>query len=95
MGNHAIGRAFVAAVEMGYARRRLDESALDILDEAARLTGIRGADAEFDDAADEDGPFRSALLEAFGADYDPADDKDGEGFYEGIERPFRERYNLC
>lgn len=95
MGNHSIGRAYVAAVSMAYKRRRPDESALSILDEAAEFTDIRGMDAEFDDEPYVDGPFRSLLLEAFGEGYDPETDVDGEGFYETVERAFSERYELC
>lgn len=94
MGNHAVGRAMVAVAETLADRRREGETALDILDIAADGSGVRGRDAEFDDAGWEDGPFRSLLLEAFGADYDPSTDVDGEGFYEGVWRPFRERYDL-
>lgn len=95
MGNHSIGRAYVAAVTMAAKRRTDNDTALSILDEAADLTGIRGMDAEFDDAPYEEGPFREILIEAFGEDYDPSTDEDGEGFYESIERPFSERFGLC
>lgn len=95
MGNHAVGRAMVAIAESIAERRKEGETALDILDIAADRSEVRGMDAEFDDAPYDDGPFRSLLLEAFGEDYDPTTDSDGEGFYEGVWRPFSERYDLC
>lgn len=95
MGNHSIGRAFVAAVTMAAKRKREDETALAIFDEAAELTEIRGADAEFDDAFNEDGPFRTLAIKAFAPDFKGDDDEDGERFYEAVYRPFRERYGLC
>lgn len=95
MGNHAVGRAMVAVAETLAERRKDGETALDILDIAAARSEVRGMDAEFDDAAYDETPFRDLLIEAFGADYDPATDVDGEGFYEGVWRPFRERYDLC
>ena len=99
MGNHSIGRAMVVAVTMAAQRRQADETALDIFDQAAELTEIRGADAEFDDAPWEDGPFRSLMIEAFGVNYDPESDPesddDEKGFYEAVYRPFSERYSLC
>jgi hypothetical protein len=95
MGNHSIGRAMVAAVEMAAQRRRPDETALDILDEAAERTEIRGADAEFDDSCDDDGPFRALLIEAFGDGRSFDDDDEGEAFYEHVYEPFRQRYELC
>jgi len=95
MGNHAVGRAMVVVAETIAERRKEGETALDILDIAADRSEVRGMDAEFDDAGFEDGAFRSLLLEAFGKDYDAATDEDGEGFYEGVWRPFSERYDLC
>ncbi|OAN52839.1 hypothetical protein [Sphingobium sp. TCM1] len=95
MGNHAVGRAMVAIAETIAERRKDGETALEILDIAADRSEVRGMDAEFDDAADDDTAFRALLLEAFGEDYDPATDVDGEGFYEGVWRPFTERYGLC
>lgn len=98
MGNHSIGRAFVAAAEIAASRRRENETALDILDEAAIRTEIRGADAEFDDAPYEDGLFRSLLIEAFCPDYEPVEDEDGDDssdFYDRVYEPFSERYSLC
>ena len=95
MGNHSIGRAFVAAVEMAAARRRDGEPALACLDEAAERVEIRGADAEFDDSPYEEGAFRTLLIEAFGPDYNSDGDEDGDEFYEHVYRPFSERYELC
>ena len=95
MGNHAVGRAFVAVAEAMYERRLPDETALAILDAAAEKTEIHGADAEFDDAFYDDGPFRRLVMEAFADGQTYEDDEDGEGFYEGVERPFSERYRLC
>lgn len=95
MGNHSIGRALVAAVEMAAARRGENETALSILDEAVERTDIRGMDAEFDEAPYEEGAFRSLLIEAFGGGYDPSQDEDGDDFYESVYRPFSERYELC
>lgn len=95
MGNHSIGMAFVAVAEAAAKRRGPDEAALDILDEAAERTDIRGMDAEFDDAPYEDGPFRSLLIEAFGNGDDFAVDEDGERFYENCKAPFSKRYDLC
>ena len=95
MGNHSIGRAMVAAVEMAADRRREGETALAIFDEAADRVEIRGADAEFDDAPWEDGPFRTLLIEAFCPDFTPDDDEDDDGFYDRVYTPFNERYELC
>lgn len=95
MGNHSIGRAMVAAVEMAAERRREGETALAIFDEAAERVEIRGADAEFDDAPWEDGPFRTLLIEAFCPDFTPDDDEDDDGFYDRVYTPFNERYELC
>lgn len=95
MGNHAIGRMFVATAEIAGSRRLPDETALDILDLAAERTEISGADAEFDDAPYEEGMFRSLLIEAFNPDYSDEHDDDGDLFYETVERPFSERYGLC
>jgi hypothetical protein len=95
MGNHSIGRAMVATVEAAAKRRLPDESALDILDEAAELVEIHGADAEFDDAPWEDGAFRSLLIEAFYPDFTPGEDDDDDGFYDLVYVPFSQRYQLC
>lgn len=98
MGNHSIGRAMVAAVEMAAERRREGESALSIFDEAAERVEIRGADAEFDDAPWEDGPFRTLMIEAFCPGYVPVPDEDGDDsgdFYDRVYTPFNERYSLC
>jgi len=94
MGNHTVGAAMVACAEIAADRRKDGETALDILDMAADRSGVRGMDAEFDDAPYDETPFRALLLEAFGKDYDAATDSDGEGFYEGVWRPFSERYDL-
>jgi hypothetical protein len=95
MGDHAVGAAMVAIAETIADRRKPGETALDILDIAADRSGVRGRDAEFDDSIDEEGPFRSLLLEAFGADYDPEDDEEGDAFYDRVWSPFMARYNLC
>lgn len=95
MGNHAIGRAMVAVAEVAYERRREGETALDILDEAAKRSEVNGMDAEFDDAPYEDGPFRSLLIEAFAPGKDFSDDEDGDDFYEEVWDKLRIRYNLC
>jgi len=95
MGNHSIGRAFVATAEIAGARRLPGETALDVLDLAAERTEIAGADAEFDDAPYEEGVFRSLLIEAFKPDYSDDEDEDGDLFYEEVYRPFSERYELC
>lgn len=95
MGNHSVGSAMVACAEIAADRRKDGETALDILDMAADKSGVRGMDAEFDDAAYHDTPFRALLLEAFGEGYDPADDEDGDHFYDRVWQPFSERYDLC
>jgi hypothetical protein len=95
MGNHAVGRAMVAVAEVMADRRKPGETALDILDIAADKTEIRGADAEFDDAPDVDGPFRSLLIEAFGDGDTFEDDDEGERFYDKVYEPFNKRYELC
>lgn len=95
MGNHAIGRALVAAVEIAGSRRREGETALEIFDEAAERTDIRGADAEFDDSPYQDGLFRSLMIEAFAPDYDDTEDEDGDLFHETVYETFSERYGLC
>ncbi|WP_439538720.1 hypothetical protein [Sphingomonas sp.] len=95
MGNHAVGAAMVACAEIAAERRRDGETALDILDMAADKSGVRGMDAEFDDAAYDDTPFRALLLEAFGADYDAEADEYGDDFYDAVWKPFSARYDLC
>lgn len=96
MGNHAVGRAMVAIATTAAERRKEGESALDILDMAADRSEIRGADAEFDDACHEDGPFRDLLIEAFGNGASFADAEDDEdAFYDQVLKPFDERYGLC
>lgn len=95
MGNHSIGRTFVAAVEIAAERRREGETALEILDDAAERTEIRGADAEFDDAPYEEGLFRQLLIEAFAPDYTADDDEYGDVFFDTVYEPFSQRYGLC
>lgn len=85
----------VACAEIAAERRREGETALEILDMAADKSGVRGMDAEFDDAAYDDTPFRALLLEAFGEGYDAENDEWGDDFYDQVWKPFCERYNLC
>lgn len=85
----------VAVAEVAGERRREGETALEILDEAADRSEVRGMDAEFDDAGHEDGLFRSLLIEAFGEGDDFADDEEGERFYDTCWTKFRKRYELC
>lgn len=103
MGNHAIGRAFVACAVMADKRRREGETALEILDEAADATEVRGMDAEFDDATMLGEPFCDLIIEAFGdpgdfkASYEDDDESEAayERFYDGPYQAFRKRYQLC
>ena len=100
MGNHDVGRGMGAAARGFWAGNGdapvSKEKALAVLDAAAEQ--YRGADAEFDDETERDEPLGRLLAIAFefppsGHEDDP--DDDGEGWYEGVYRPFRERYNFC
>lgn len=103
MGNHAVGRAFVAYAAAIAKRRREGETAIEILDEAAEASGVRGMDAEFDDATCFGEPFCDLIIEAFGnpdefkAVYD--DEEESEEAYirfqNGPYDAFRNRYGLC
>lgn len=100
MGNHAVGRAMVAVAEVAAERRKPGESAIDILDEAAERSEIRGMDAEFDDAIMPGEPMFDLIIEAFanGETFNLEDDDnedEWDRFYEGPYNAFRERYNLC
>lgn len=102
MGNYAVGSAFVACAEIAAERRRPGETALEILDMAADKSGVRGMDAEFDDATMFGEPFCDLIIEAFGnhADFNPPYDDDEfedayERFYDGPYSAFRKRYDLC
>lgn len=103
MGNHTIGHAFAACAVMANKRRREGETALDILDEAADATEVRGMDAEFDDATMFGEPFCDLIIEAFGdpAEFKASYDDDAESeaaygrFYDGPYEAFRRRYQLC
>jgi len=100
MGNHAIGRAFVAAATIAAERRREGETAIQILDEAADRTEVRGMDAEFDDAFLPGEPMFALVVEAFGDGADFSEPDEGEcdefwdRFYGGPYAKFRERYDL-
>jgi len=100
MGNHDVGRAMGAAARGFWAGNGGEpvskEKALAVLDAAAEM--FRGADAEFDDETFPDEPLGRLMAIAFGPfppEGQDVEDDDGEGWYEGIERPFRERYEFC
>ncbi len=98
MGNHAVGRAFVAIATVANERRKEGESALDILDLAADQSEIRGADAEFDDAIEPGEPVFDLIIEAFGEGkvFTFGDDDEGwDAFYDGPYAAFNQRYSLC
>ena len=99
MGNHDVGRA-LGATARGFWAGNGDapvtkERALAVLDAAAEQ--FRGADAEFDDECFPEEPLGRLLAIAFGPwpieGQEP--DEDGEGWYEGIERQFHDRYDFC
>lgn len=96
MGNHDVGRAMNAAAKgfwIGNGDAEVSkEKALAVLDAAAE--DFHGADAEFDDYAEYDQPLGKLMAIAFGP-YSPEDDGDGDGWYESIYRPFRDRYEFC
>lgn len=101
MGNHDVGRA-MGAMARGFWAGNGDapvtkEKALAVLDASAEA--FRGADAEFDDECYPDEPLGKLLAIAFGPwppeGHTEEDDIDGEGWYEGVERPFRDRYEFC
>ena len=97
MGNHAVGRAFVAVATKISERRKEGETAIQILDEAADASDVRGMDAEFDDAIMPGEPMWDLIVEAFG-DGQPFtinEDDDWDTFYDGPYTKFRERYGLC
>lgn len=99
MGNHDVGRAMGAAARGFWSINGDDpvtkEKALSFLDAVGEP--FRGADAEFDDETFEEEPLGRILAIAFGPWPVPGQepDDDGEGWYEGIERPFRDRYEFC
>lgn len=99
MGNHHVGRAMGAAARAFWAIHEdaplTKEQALKVLDAAGEQ--FRGVDAEFDDECFPDEPLGRLLAVAFGPWPIPGQepDDDGEGWYEGIERPFRARYDFC
>jgi len=103
MGNHAVGGAFVACAMIAAGRRRDGETAMQILDEVADASGVRGMDAEFDDATCFGTPFCDLIIEAFGDPRDfkarYEDDQESEEAYQrfqdGPYDAFRERYRLC
>ena len=100
MGNHDVGRAIEAgAIGFWFGNGGAPvtkERALAALD-AIVPEHFRGSDAEFDDATSPEGPLGQLLAIAFGPYPAPGHepDADGEGWYEGIERPFYERYDFC
>lgn len=93
MGNHDVGRAMDRTARLLIGRRKEGESALELLD--AICEPYRGSDAEFDDALFYGEPLAELALEAFAPGQSFDDDIDGEGFYEGVIRPFRKRYDFC
>lgn len=99
MGNHNVGRAMGAAARGFWAGNGdapvTKEKALAVLDAAAEQ--FRGADAEFDDECYPDEPLGRLMAIAFGPWPVPGQesDEDGEGWYEGVQRPFSERYEFC
>ncbi len=103
MGNHAVGRAFVACATIAAKRRREGETALEILDEAADASDVRGMDAEFDDATCFGEPFCDLIIEAFGdpddfrSSYEDEDESEEAyiRFQNGPYEAFRNRYELC
>jgi hypothetical protein len=93
MGNHQAGHAIVTVALAIAKRRKPDETALDILDEAC--SEYRGCDAEFDDSCHLGEPFADLLKEAFAPDVGFSDDDDGqEDFYDKVVTPFCKRYEL-
>ncbi len=107
MGNHAVGAAFIGIAETMIERRLEGETALMILDAAADKSGIRGADAEFDDSLDTSEPVGRLIFEAFAPNgvediprYDELNetDEDYDAFddlFEATFGEFRKRYKLC
>jgi hypothetical protein len=99
MGNHQVGSAMASAAEGFWAGNGNEpvtkERALAVLDAAAKRW--IGADAEFDDELCSDQPLGRLICIAFGpwTEEDERNDQDGEGYYEGIECPFRDRYKFC
>lgn len=99
MGNHHVGRALEAAAKgfwLGNGETAVTkERALEVIDAIAEE--FRGSDAEFDDATYPNEPLGRLMAIAFGPYPEPGaePDHEGEGWYEGIERPFFERYNFC
>jgi len=111
MGNHSIGAAMAAVAATMADRRRDGETALEILDAAADASGVRGMDAEFDDAREPGQPLGDLIFEAFApngladrerynelneASFD--DDAAMEAFdalYDATYGAFSKRYKLC
>lgn len=99
MGNHDVGRGMHAAAKAFWVANGdapvTKEKALAVLD--AMAEDYRGADAEFDDYLCQDEPLGRLLAIAFGpwGEQQEAEDSDGEGWYETIQRPFSERYEFC
>lgn len=99
MGNHEVGRGMSAAARGFWAGNGdapvTKEKALAVLDAAGEM--FRGADAEFDDECLPDEPLGRLIRIAFGpwTKEMASTDNDGEGWYETIERPFRDRFEFC
>ena len=103
MGNHDVGRAMSAAAKGFWAGNGeapvTKDKALAVLDAAAE--DFIGADAEFDDELRGDTPLSRLIAIAFEAtpdllaSRDGELDDDGEGWYEGSQRQFSERYKFC
>lgn len=103
MGNHDVGRALASAAEGFWAGNGDAEvskdKALAVLDKAAERW--RGADAEFDDEFHGETPLSKLVAIAFDANHqqiasrDGDYEDDGESWYEGVYRKFRDRYEFC
>ena len=96
MGNHDAGRAMVqTATALAEQREKTGQTALEILDIACNP--YKGCDAEFDDDQNPEAAFGKLMIEAFAPDgkYDPANDDDGEIWWDVVAEPFRKRYELC
>jgi hypothetical protein len=103
MGNHDVGRAMASAAEVFWIasdgfESPTQEKALAALDKAAER--FRGADAEFDDEFHGKTPLSEWVALAFGATPEQIASRDtnvddGEAWYEGVYRKFRDRYEFC
>ena len=94
MGNHDAGRTMVRCAEALFDQMdKTGQTPLEILDIACK--GFDGCDAEFDDATHPNEKFGKLITMAFGKDYDPSEDPDGEVWDDTVYEPFSDRYGLC